>query len=80
MANNARAANDRPCPDCGSTAAADREVEEYVLEDGTQRRMTFCTTCADEDVDGTLRYAVIAEEFVRTEIDRAMAGDSRSSR
>ncbi|WP_049902474.1 hypothetical protein [Halococcus agarilyticus] len=76
MANDARAATDRPCPDCGSTAAADRETEEYVLEDGTQRRMTFCTACATEDGDGTLRYEVIAEEFVRTEIDRAMGDDS----
>ena len=75
MANDARAASDRPCPDCGSTAAADRETEEYVLEDGTQRRMTFCTACATED-DGTLRYEVVTEEFVRTEIDRAMSDDS----
>jgi len=78
MANDVRLANDRPCPGCGSTAADDREIEEYVLEDETQRRMTFCTACSSEDADGTLRYEVIAEEFVRTEIGRAMCDDSRT--
>ena len=80
MADDALTAADHPCPDCGSTAATDRETEEYVLEDGTQRRMTFCVACATEDSDGTLRYEVIAEEFVRTEIGRAMCDDSRTRR
>jgi len=80
MANDALTAVDHPCPDFGSTTATDRETEEYVLEDGTQRRMTFCTACATEGDDGTLRYEVITEEFVRTEIGRAMCDDSRTER
>lgn len=80
MADDVPTPETHPCPDCGSTAAADRETEEYVLEDGTQRRMTFCTACATEDDDGTLRYEVITEEFVRTEIGRAMRDDSRTGR
>jgi DNA-directed RNA polymerase subunit K/omega len=64
-----------PCPNCGSRAAAARESEEYVLEDGTKRRMTFCTACMRETADGTLRYEVISEEFIRTEIDRKMHDD-----
>ena len=59
-----------PCPNCGSRAAAGRESEAYVLEDGTKRRLTFCTACVHETADGTIRYEVISEEFVRTEIDR----------
>lgn len=61
-----------PCPNCGSRVAADREIEAYVLEDGTKRRMTFCTACVREKADGSIRYEVISEEFVRTEIDREM--------
>ena len=62
-----------PCPNCDSRAAAARETETYALEDGTQRRMTFCTSCVRETADGTIRYEVISEEFVRTEIDRKMS-------
>lgn len=61
-----------PCPNCGSREPADRECETYVLEDGTKRRMTFCTACMREKADGTIRYEVISEEFVRTGIDRQM--------
>ena len=61
-----------PCPNCGSRRAVDRERETYVLEDGTKRRMTFCTACVREKADGTIRYEVISEEFVRTGIDRQM--------
>ena len=64
-----------PCPNCGSRAAAARESDAYVLEDGTKRRMTFCTACVCEKADGTIRYEVISEEFVRTEIDRKMHDD-----
>jgi hypothetical protein len=64
-----------PCPNCGSRASADRETEVYVLEDGTKRRMTFCTACVREKADGTIRYEVISEEFIRTEIDRRMSED-----
>lgn len=62
-----------PCPNCGSRASTDRETEVYVLEDGTKHRMTFCTACVRKKVDGTIRYEVIAEEFIRTEIDRKMS-------
>jgi hypothetical protein len=48
------------------------------LEDGTERRMTFCTACARKDADGTGRYEVITEEFIRTEIDWEMHDDSRT--
>jgi glucose-6-phosphate-specific signal transduction histidine kinase len=40
--------------------------------------MTFCTACARKDADGTGRYEVITEEFIRTEIDREMHDDSRT--
>lgn len=60
------------CPNCGSSTSRERETEQYVLEDGTKRRMTYCTACVHETDDGTIRYAVISEEFVRTEIDRQM--------
>ena len=62
-----------PCPSCGSRTAAARESEEYVLEDGIKRRMTFYTACVREKADGTIRYEVISEEFVWTEIDREMS-------
>jgi hypothetical protein len=62
-----------PCPNCGSRISADRETEKYVLEDGTKRRMTFCTACVREKADGAIRYEVISEEFIRTEIDRKMS-------
>lgn len=39
--------------------------------------MTFCTACVREDADGTLRYEVITEEFIRTEIDRKMYDESQ---
>ena len=65
-----------PCPNCGSRAAAVRESETYVLEDGTKRRLTFCTACVREKADGTIRYEVISEEFVRTKIDREMDGSN----
>lgn len=68
--------NIHPCPKCGSTASTDRETEDYVLEDGTKRRMTFCTACVNGDADGTVRYEVITEEFIRTAIDREMHDDS----
>ncbi len=61
-----------PCPNCDSSESSERETEQYVLEDGTKRRMTYCTACVREKDDGTIRYAVISEEFVRTEIDRQM--------
>ena len=64
-----------PCPNCGSRVAANRETEAYVLEDGTKRRMTFCTACIREKADETIRYEVISEEFVRTEVDRKMHGE-----
>jgi hypothetical protein len=70
--------NIHPCPRCGSTAPAARDTEEYILEDGTERRMTFCTACVCEDDDGTIRYEVINEEFIRTEIDWKTYDDSRS--
>jgi hypothetical protein len=60
------------CLNCGSREAAERECETYILEDGTMRRMTFCTACVCEKADGTIRYEVISEEFVRTDIDRQM--------
>ena len=60
------------CPNCGSRDTTERESDEYVLEDGTKRRMTCCTACIRENEDGTIRYAVISEQFVRTEIDRTM--------
>jgi hypothetical protein len=78
MPNDERSENIYPCPKCGSTAPADRKTEDYILEDGTKRRMTFCTACVREDADGTLRYEVITEEFIRTEIDRKMHDNSRS--
>ena len=65
------------CPNCGSRDLSKRESETYALEDGTKRRMTFCTVCMRERADGTIRYEVISEEFVRTEIDREM-NDSRT--
>ena len=34
--------------------------------------MTYCTACVCEKDNETIRYAVISEEFVRTEIDRQM--------
>ena len=61
-----------PCPNCGSREAAERERETYALEDRTMRRVTFCTACVREKADGTIRYEVISEEFVRTEIDWEM--------
>ena len=61
-----------PCPNCDSRDLRKRESETYVLEDGTKRRMTFCTACMRERADGTIRYEVISEEFVRTKIDREM--------
>lgn len=64
-----------PCPNCGSRESSERESEEYVLEDGTKRRMTYCTACTREKADGTIRYEVISEQFVRTEIDRTMHDD-----
>ena len=66
------AADPPPCPNCGSRDASKRESDEYVLEDGTKRRMTYCTACTREKEDGTIRYAVVSEQFVRTEIDRDM--------
>lgn len=63
------------CPNCGSTESSERETEHYVLEDSTKRRMTYCTACVREKEDGTIRYAVISEEYVRTEIDRKMHDD-----
>ena len=66
-----------PCPNCGSRDPSKRESETYVLEDGTKRRMRFCTACMRERADGTVRYEVISEEFVRTDIDREM-NDSRT--
>ncbi|EMA53549.1 hypothetical protein [Halococcus thailandensis] len=60
------------CPNCGSSDSSERETEQYVLEDGTKRRMTYCTACVREKADGSIRYTVIAEEFVRTELDRTM--------
>ena len=61
-----------PCPNCGSRDANERESDAYILEDGTKRRMTYCTACVREKEDGTIRYEVISEQFVRTEIDREM--------
>jgi hypothetical protein len=67
-----------PCPRCGSTTPAARETEEHILEDGTERRVTFCTACVRTDADGMLRYEVIHEEFIRTEIDQKMHDNTRT--
>ncbi|GAA0458867.1 hypothetical protein MUK72_03040 [Halococcus dombrowskii] len=64
--------NSPACPNCGASDPSERETEQYVLEDGTKRRMTYCTACVREKADGSIRYTVIAEEFVRTELDRTM--------
>lgn len=61
-----------PCPNCGSRDVSKRESDEYVLENGTKRRMTYCTACVREKEDGTISYAVVSEQFVRTGIDREM--------
>ena len=69
---NGEATAPPPCPNCGSRDPSERESDEYVLEDGTKRRMTYCTACVREEEDETIRYAVISEQFVRTKIDREM--------
>ena len=69
---NDEATEPPPCPNCGSRDPSERESDEYVLEDGTKRRMTYCTACVREYEDETIRYAVISEQFVRTKIDREM--------
>lgn len=69
---NDETAEPTTCPNCDSSESSERETEQYVLEDGTKRRMTYCTACVCEKDDGTICYAVISEEFIRTEIDRQM--------
>ena len=69
---NDEATEPPPCPNCGSRDLSERESDEYVLEDGTKRRMTYCIACVRENEDETIRYAVISEQFVRTKIDREM--------
>ena len=59
----------------GSKNSAAHETDGYVLEDRIKCRMTFCTACIREMADGVIRYEVISEEFIRTEIDRQMHDD-----
>lgn len=65
----------KTCPACGSTNAIERETHDYTLEDGTLRRITYCTACMDEKDDGTLKFEVIAEKFIRTNLDVEMNDD-----
>jgi hypothetical protein len=60
---------------CGSKNSAVPETDGYVLEDRIECRMTFCTACIREIADGVIRYEVISEEFIRTEINRQMYDD-----
>lgn len=60
---------------CDSSESSERKTEQYVLEDGSNRRMTYCTACGREKGDGTIRDAVTAEEFVRTRLDRKMCDE-----
>ena len=61
-----------PYPNCGSSESSDRETGQYVLEDGTKHRMTYCTACVREKSDGSRHssFGVSSRWFVTTIIGR----------
>lgn len=63
------------CPNCDSSESSERETEQYVPEDGTKRRITYCAACVREKDDGTVRYVIISENTFWMGSDREMHGE-----